>query len=186
MKEYIIYLPNEKTRTYQLVTMIIFLINAFVFGMFFMNTADSHVKSISGGGAMMSILSLGFFIINIYTKRLSSYRTEISFIIIAFFWLLLGKYLVAAFIFLFAITGFYTSRKFKVIFSADKILYPSFPVKTFLWSEVNNVILKDGVLTIDLKNNKLIQAVIEEGSDETDEQEFNEFCTGLLGVTNKE
>jgi len=176
MKEYIIYLPNEKTRTYQLVTLIIFLINAVIFGMFFMNTTDSHVKNISAGGAMMSILSLVFFIINIYTKRLSSYRTEISFIIIAFFWLLMGKFLVAVFIFLFALTGFITSRKFKVVFSAEKISYPSFPVKTFLWNEVNNVILKDSVLTIDLKNNKLIQAVIEEGADETDEKEFNEFC----------
>ena len=46
-----------------------------------------------------------------------------------------------------------------------------------MWSDTNNVMLKDNVLTIDLKNNKLIQAVIEEGSaGEIDEEEFNEFC----------
>ena len=176
MKEYIIQLPNEKARTYWFVTMVILLVNAIVFSEVLVNATGEKIKNISAGGAMLSSVSLLFFLIYYYIKKLTFSRIGVSFILLAIFWILLGKYLLAAFILFFAVIGFYTSGKFKVIISADKILYPSFPVKTFLWNEVSNVMLKDSVLTIDLKNNKLIQAVIKEGSDETDEDEFNEFC----------
>ena len=184
MKEYIVQLPNEKAKTYQVVTAIILLINLLALGMFSINTPDPN--KIIWGGMTMSMLALLYFAFNFYTKRLSPFRTGISFIVIAIFWILVGKYLLAAFILLFAIAGFFTSRKFNVIFSADKILYPSFPVKTFLWDEVSNVILKDNVLTIDLKNNKLIQSVIEKVSaDEIDENDFNKFCREQMNLTAK-
>ena len=32
-----------------------------------------------------------------------------------------------------------------------------FPFKYFSWEEVNNIILRDNMLTIDFKNNKIIQ-----------------------------
>ncbi len=48
------------------------------------------------------------------------------------------------------------------------------------WSEFNNVILKDNLLTIDFSNNKLYQVMIEHDIDETGEQEFNAFCSALL------
>ena len=135
----------------------------------------SSIQNIAISINEISVRKESLFAINFYTKRLS-FRTEISFILIAIFWILLGKYLVAAFVILFAIAGFYTTRRSEVIFSAGKITYPSFPVKIFLWNEVSNVVLKDAVLTIDLKNNKLIQVVIEEGADEVEEADFNQFC----------
>ena len=175
MNEYTILLPNEKVKTYRIITVIVLLINFLVFGMLLIKATVPHTRTIVWGGMTMSTLSLVFFAINFYTKRLS-FRTEISFILIALFWIMLGKYLVAAFIILFAITGFYTTRKPEVVFSASKIIYPSFPAKIFLWNEVSNVVLKDAVLTIDLKNNKLIQVVIEEGAEEMEEDAFNQFC----------
>ncbi len=181
MKEYSIQLPNEKAKTYSYVTLFILLINCFAFSAVIMNAADEKIKYLSLFGAITGFISLIFFLIQFYKKRLIAYRTEISFIILCICWFLLGKYLFAISILCFTIIGFYTSKKFKVIFSADKILYPSFPLKTFLWADVNNVVLKDDVLTIDLKNNKLIQAVIEkESADEIDEDAFNEFCRNQL------
>lgn len=128
-------------------------------------------------GTIISFLSLIFFLVKHFTKKLTSFSPEISFIILSICWLLLSKILFAACILCFAVIGFYTYKQFKIIFSLEKILYPSFPNKTYLWNEVNNVMLKDNVLTIDLKNNKLIQAVIDKSSaDEIDEKAFNEFC----------
>jgi hypothetical protein len=175
-KEYIILLPNEKASTYNIVTLLILLINCFVFSSV-MIREEFNFDSISTMGTMISFLSLIFFLVKYFTKKLAAFRPEISFLILGLCWLLLGKILLAASILCFAVIGFYTFKKFKVIFSPEKILYPSFPNKTYLWSEVNNVMLKDKVLTIDLKNNKLIQAVIDKASaDEIDEKEFNEFC----------
>jgi hypothetical protein len=55
----------------------------------------------------------------------------------------------------------------------DRIIYPSFPKRTIEWKELNNVILKDAVLTIDLKNNKVFQNEVVSAASEID---FNEFC----------
>ena len=48
-------------------------------------------------------------------------------------------------------------RSLRVNFNADNIEYPSFPKKNIKWDELENVVLKDGLLTMDFKNNKLTQ-----------------------------
>jgi hypothetical protein len=40
--------------------------------------------------------------------------------------------------------------------------------------------MKDGVLTIDFKNNKIIQQSIDEARSSVNEKEFNEFCQKQL------
>lgn len=47
------------------------------------------------------------------------------------------------------------------------------------WSEFNNIILKDSLLTLDFKNNKLLQLSITENN--VDETSFNTFCSGFIG-----
>jgi hypothetical protein len=71
-----------------------------------------------------------------------------------------------------------SKRKLKVSF-ANQIIYPSFPTRIIQWNELNNVILKDGLLTIDFKNNKIIQQLIKH-SNAINEKEFNEFCKQQL------
>lgn len=62
-------------------------------------------------------------------------------------------------------------------FSEDKIVMNSLISKTFYWTDLSNVILKDGLLTIDFYNNKLIQKEVEDDDDpDADEDEFNDFC----------
>jgi hypothetical protein len=50
------------------------------------------------------------------------------------------------------------------------------------WDEFSNIILKDNLLTLDFKNNKLLQLTISEGDNKIDEYSFNIFCSGLVGV----
>ena len=54
-----------------------------------------------------------------------------------------------------------------------------------MWNEVSNLILKDNILTIDLKNNKLIQHTINENENkELDETAFNTFVQQqLINIT---
>jgi len=78
--------------------------------------------------------------------------------------------------------GLYTvaRRNLVVTVSEKHISYPSFPVKMIQWNMINNVVLKDDILTIDLKNNKIYQHLIEYLHGETDEAEFNDFCRKQL------
>jgi hypothetical protein len=64
-------------------------------------------------------------------------------------------------------------------FSPDKIVINSLLRKTFPWSAFNNVLVKDGLLTLDFKNNRLLQKQVDEEED-GDEDEFNEYCRQML------
>ena len=48
------------------------------------------------------------------------------------------------------------------------------------WSGFNNIILKDNLLTLDFKNNKLLQLNIIENN--VDENTFNSFCSRFIGI----
>jgi hypothetical protein len=82
--------------------------------------------------------------------------------------------------FLFAILNLYALQTPIVSINENNIIYPSLPKKKFRWQELNNLILKDDLLTIDLKNNRIIQQQISETSLTIDEKEFNEFCRQQL------
>lgn len=68
----------------------------------------------------------------------------------------------------------------EIAFHDEGIVINSLPKKRYSWQEIGNVVLKDGILTIDLKNNKLIQKEIESSSSAKEEAEFNEFCRNRL------
>lgn len=65
-------------------------------------------------------------------------------------------------------------------FSSDHIIFNGLFKKKYNWSEIDNVILKDGLLTIDFKNNKLFQKEIDTGENEAGEAEFNEWVRDKL------
>jgi hypothetical protein len=58
-------------------------------------------------------------------------------------------------------------------FSSDLVVFNRLFRKKYSWNEIDNVVLKDGVLTIDFKNNKLFQKEIDSGENEASEMEFN-------------
>jgi hypothetical protein len=70
----------------------------------------------------------------------------------------------------------YTITLQKIIYNFDSSLIKqkNFPWKKYHWNELSNVIIKDNLLTMDFKNNKLMQGEII--TDEINEAEFNEFA----------
>ena len=68
----------------------------------------------------------------------------------------------------------------EVAFDEVEIVFNSFPKKIYSWSDIANIVLKDGMITIDFRNNKLIQKEIESQTSALEEQEFNEFCGSML------
>ena len=68
----------------------------------------------------------------------------------------------------------------EIAFDAEEIVINSFPKKKFSWNELNNVVLKDGLLTVDFKNNKLIQKEVDSEVNPQVEAEFNHFAKSHL------
>lgn len=72
--------------------------------------------------------------------------------------------------------------KFKQEIGVDDegVTFNSFPKKHYNWSEVANVIIKDGIITVDFLNNKIFQKEIESDTTSEMETEFNNFCISRL------
>jgi hypothetical protein len=73
-------------------------------------------------------------------------------------------------------------RAIEIGFDLDSIVINTLFKRRILWSDLQNAVLRDGLLTLDFKNNRLIQREIADDDDEddADEEEFNAFCRERL------
>ncbi len=60
------------------------------------------------------------------------------------------------------------------------ITFNTLPAKEYEWKEIKNLLLKEGILTVDYKDNKLFQHEIESDVSPALEREFNHYCQGKL------
>ena len=73
-------------------------------------------------------------------------------------------------------------------FGEKEIVISGLWPKKIRWSELNNVIWKDGIITIDYKNNNLLQRETDDDEEDDDydatEEEFNDYCEDQLRKAN--
>jgi hypothetical protein len=175
--DYVIVLNNGSSyRAYDWMSQLLLLIALL---------ATTYYSVISTGsqrmaGGIAALLILAAWIFGHFTKR---YRWGLFIAFIVWIYLF-SQWIIGI---LYSLTGILeTQVKFKqeVGFDEEGIAFNSFPKKTYSWHYVNNVILKDNLLTIDLYNNRIIQKELQDDSTPEMEKEFNEFCRShLLSVT---
>ncbi len=91
----------------------------------------------------------------------------------------------AILLFILAFLEYQAKYPLEVGFSNESIVINTLFKKKFSWSDFNNVILKDGMLTLDFKNNKLFQKEgLDDDDTDADEDEFNEYCKAQLNNAN--
>lgn len=73
----------------------------------------------------------------------------------------------------------------EIAFDATEVVFNTFPRKHYQWSELSNVVLKDGLITLDFKNNKLVQREIDAQTTPQLENDFNEFCRSMIHANEK-
>ena len=62
-------------------------------------------------------------------------------------------------------------------FTDHQIVFNSLIKRKYQWQDFNNILLKDGLLTLDFKNNKLFQKhTLDDDEDDATEDEFNAYC----------
>lgn len=78
-------------------------------------------------------------------------------------------------------------RPLEIGFSGKQVVINTLFKRSYDWTDFNNVVLKDGLLTLDFKNNRLLQkeVVDDEDEDDADETEFNEYCQSRLKEADK-
>jgi cell division protein FtsW (lipid II flippase) len=113
--------------------------------------------------------------------RQHSYQLAM-FILMAFFWPLQSAWLPAIVVIAVIVFSYLVvKKKSTAVFDTGNIIVSkSLFKKQYSWADVENVVLKDHLLSIDLKNNHLIQIEITSESFSIDETTFNQFCNQQL------
>jgi hypothetical protein len=89
---------------------------------------------------------------------------------------------------LFVIAGIiekYISKNKEIGFSEAGIVMSGLFPKKYNWAELNNVIIKDDLLTMDFKNNKVFQRYTDDEEDDeydVESDEFNAYCQERLSL----
>ncbi len=179
MQHFDIPLKNEKVKSYKTSFIVVLCLNLLTFLFLYYTGHDkiTRERSLYIAGCIAIALSLDFYIKN--KERFNFRGAAMGLIIFAYF--MLGYYWPGILMILISVLYLIATRKLVVYISTKNILFPSIPKKKIDWKELNNIILKDNILTIDLKNNKLIQQLIDKNKTTISEQEFNDFCTRQLG-----
>lgn len=82
---------------------------------------------------------------------------------------------------LFALLEAQTKYPLEIGFHENGIVLNALFKKKIAWSSLQSVKLKDGMLTLDFKDNTLIQKeVLDDDEPDAEEDEFNEYCRGKL------
>lgn len=180
MQKFEFVLKNEKVKLYDRLAIFIFILNGVVISYFIFSNYSQIINNTAGAIALVLLLItiLIYILIPIGEKKEMSFLFAVTGI--GLYWILTGYWWVGIIMLLLFFLYKISKRILKILFFTDKIKYPSFPGKMIRWDELSNVILKDQLLTIDFKNNKIIQQLIEARHTSINEKEFNDFCREQL------
>jgi len=171
-----IILKNDKIKSYRTIAQIILLLNLVVF--IFMLFYDEYRYE-----AASAILLIGIYIFMrlYFIKKYNqgNYLDQVLLFVLAGCWFGLQNYIMVAALVILGIFYHLALQKLQFVFTPEKVFKLNFPGKEFEWDVFNNVILKDNILTLDFKNNRLIQAEIEE-PEKIDQQDFNDFAQSKI------
>lgn len=176
---FIITLKNEKTGTYIRLGYILTGINLIPF-ILFLFYADARLA-----GSVGLVSTIIYFIIKVFIAKKEQskyYIDENIFFVLAAVWLMQSS-LMAILILLTGVLFKLTLQPQRFVFTKTAIQKDFFPKKEYHWEDMETVILKDGFLTLNFKNNKLIQAPVEETGIE-DAIAFNKFAEETLSRKN--
>jgi len=178
-QHYSIEIPNEKVTTYKLVTLIIAIINALAFAYAYLQSQQG--VGILLMGALVATGSLILYAIRNNKKNASAFRIEISFGICAIIWFITGNFWLGLPLLVFALMGMIIHKKPMIMVNEEAIHYPSLTGAIWPWETIEWVILKDGILTVEKKDNHLLQVTLDQKvAADINEAAFNSFCAECL------
>lgn len=180
------YLITLKKKNEHLIDWLNYFLNIIAIG-FFLRIAFSY-NEIKWHLIIYSCLMIAWLIYTVYVKKVKNEipynRTGLS--IAIFGWLSpeIGNYWIAALYLILALIEKQVKFPYEIGYCENCVVINSLPKKKYKWNKINNTLIKDGILTIDFKNNILIQKEIESEVSVELETEFNQFCQLQLQLSN--
>lgn len=174
-------LKDNNQKAYRLFTWFLFFLHV-IAAMFAFNTPDNKVR-ISVGILLVFyvVISIVYWFYRKHAKALETFSLMMALFYASFWFQQVGVLASIAFAAIYIIVTVVKGKSTTVLFAGEGVsLTRVFKTVIFPWTELDNVILKDNILTIDFKTNKIIQVEIVETARMIDETEFNFFCKEQL------
>jgi predicted membrane protein len=180
MEKFEVILKNEKIKSYRRITLFLVAINT-VFFIYFIFDNDLRKIAMLAVGVIILFAAFSFY----KTKKAnqSFFLSEWVFFLKMLLWIQFDNYWMASVCMILFLLCTLATHKLTYEFSSESIKKKNFPRDKYSWDKISNLILKDNVLTMDFKNNKIIQAEIE--NENINETEFNDFVRKLMKENNK-
>lgn len=180
--DFIVVLKRKNTKVIDVITWLMLAI-AVVFFLFSLSLQISEAKNtLTPKSILLIVWTLGIFFWTFYvikqSKKGINLKYRFALLMAGWGWFMHEKTYLLCFVYIIAaiLEGFIKVSP-EYAFDENEIVYNSFPQKKYQWNSVANVVLKFGMLTIDLKNNTIIQGEVNDDVPLEVEKEFNEFCT---------
>ncbi len=173
-------LKNEKLPSYNRISYIVFAVNAV--SLFFIAIITDN-KLFERYALTASIICIIWTVLNLlryYSAGNGKFRFTPGYLFIFFVWIMLHQYLAAAVIIVLAALDYYSRKELRVMITKEHVEYTSFPAKIIAWNQLQNVVIKDGLLTIDFVNNKMLQAEVDEEILPDEETAINLFAAWCI------
>lgn len=177
MQKFEFVLKNEKLKHYKTLTLFVIFIN--IVFVIWLGITDPTLRV---SAILTTILVIAALVIFHMMKK--NFGSLIAMLLIANFYVEAGYWAALGILILMALLYLVSIRPLVVQVSPTNILYPNFPKRKIEWDELNNLVLKDGLLTLDFKNNRIAQVTVnnEGNKPDVDEMEFNDFCRDRIGA----
>jgi hypothetical protein len=176
---YVVVLKNATDRAFIVLAVLLNLSSAVFFFKEFVLASPRSVIRIIGLAVLVGIILWNL----VETSRGKKPKYSRAYVVTALLWVTMPymQWLVFPFALL-VVLEHQVRLPLEVGFSETQIVFNTLFRKKYNWGQLNNVVLKDGLLTMDFVSNRVLQREVEDDDeeDDTSEEEFNLFCREQL------
>jgi len=184
--QYVVILKKDGERATDLLSILLCFSSAVIF--LYIQLTGPRPASIPRSGYILcgiATVILAGLLVNVVLRRKSRERVRYRYLLFlaALGWLGMPFLPWIGILFVgLAFLEYQTKRPLEIGFDRDRVVINTLVRQRHDWSDFNNVLLKDGLLTLDFKNNRLLQKEVadDEDEDDADEDEFNAYCRDRL------
>lgn len=173
--QYVVTLKNQTHRYIDILGLILSIFSVVCFTLELVSSGHVPVVYLIG------VIAVPFFVIwnlILAAKKRKVYYSK-ALLIAALVWMKMPYFQWLAFVFIIlALLEYQAKYSIEIGFSDNEIVINSLFKKRYDWTQFSNIVLKDGLLTLDFTNNRLLQREVEDDEDDdADEDEFNQYCS---------
>jgi hypothetical protein len=185
MNQFVFTIKDNNQKAFNTFFWFLYFLHLIVASVIVVNTKVAFYKNIALASFVVLLLLTSIFYIFKNKVKLYSFQL-VLFAVMVLSWPLQSAWLpfvAVTVIIIFALRVLKT--KSTATFTAENVqIKRSLFTKQYPWAVLENVVLKDNLLSVDLKNNHLIQLELAAESTSTNEAAFNQFCRQQLQPLN--